>query len=113
MSSPPRRLLRAKAVASKVPYSIRSIKRKAADPSDPFPAGLRISDRVTAWVEDEVDAWIAAEIDRCRRPGAAPDEGRPAHLALPLDERAAGTGSTGRRRGRPPVARPHEADASP
>jgi predicted DNA-binding transcriptional regulator AlpA len=64
----PPRFIRAPAVASRTGHSVRTVKRKAADPRDSFPAGLRIADRITVWIEDEIDAWIdrALPPPRCR-----------------------------------------------
>lgn len=73
----PERLLRAPQVGGpngRTGLSVRSVKRKAANPEDDFPAGLRLSDRITVWIEREVDAWIDAQIAKHRGTDDAPSD---------------------------------------
>ena len=59
-------MLRAPEVARKVGSSEPTVWRRAKD--DPqFPKPVKISERVTAWVEDEVDAYLAGRVAASRR----------------------------------------------
>jgi predicted DNA-binding transcriptional regulator AlpA len=49
-------------VAETVGLSVTTVKRKARDRNDPFPAPIKTGSRRVAWDETEVHAWIEARI---------------------------------------------------
>ena len=55
-----RKIIRWKAVKSRVPYSRTQVWRKSRDPADDFPAPVRLGPNAVGWFEDEIDKWIAS-----------------------------------------------------
>jgi prophage regulatory protein len=55
-----KRLIREKKVRAKVPWSRTTLWRKVK--SGEFPAPVRLSNGMTAWLEETVDAWIDARV---------------------------------------------------
>lgn len=62
------RLLRLPAVIERAALSRSTIYRKISEGT--FPAGIRISDQATAWLESEIDQWVAERIQESRSAAA-------------------------------------------
>ena len=37
---------------------------KASDPTDSFPSGIKLSDRVTVWKKNDIENWVNTKVKR-------------------------------------------------
>lgn len=62
------RIVRPKGASKKVGLGLSTIWAKAADPKDPFPKPIKLSEKCTGWVEAELEQWLEDRIRESRGP---------------------------------------------